>query len=192
MVKLNKLYTKVGDQGETFLVGGKRTSKADLRVRAFGEVDELNAIIGMIRTLAEQHNRQELTEKLSILQNELFDAGAELATANGEIPTVQIVEMQYKRLESWIDQLTSKLDELKSFVLPGGTELNSWLHLARAVTRRAERSIVQLSNEQEVGGAVLIYFNRLSDLLFALARHESCLAQVPEYLWQPGKSGEPS
>lgn len=192
MVKLNRLYTKNGDKGETHLVGGSKVSKDCLRVCCYGEVDELNALLGMLRTLAEQESLSELVERLALIQNELFDAGAELATpAGSEWPTMkQISPEHYTRLEKWIDSITSKLPELKSFVLPGGSPINSWLHLARTVCRRAERSIVALSKAETLSPHIIIYFNRLSDLLFALAREESFRGGAKEYLWVPGGKSE--
>lgn len=188
MVKLSKLYTRTGDDGTTGLVGGKRTKKNSRRVNAYGDVDELNSYLGWARTIADA-NGSTLVDRLKILQNELFDAGSELATAPGdEYPgMVHLGEEHITRLEGWIDEITTSLPELRSFVLPGGTELNSRLHICRAVCRRAERSIQDLADEESVSKNLLIYFNRLSDFLFALARSESASQGVPEYLWEPGK-----
>ena len=189
MVKINKIYTRTGDTGETGLVGGVRIAKDSLRVEAYGDVDELNSHLGACRTLASSAQRSALTDKLEQIQNELFDMGAELATPP-EKPwpgMVSIASDQVTRLEQWIDQLTENMPELRSFVLPGGTELNSALHLARTVCRRAERTIVKLSRNEIVSKDLVAYINRLSDLLFAMARFESHAAGTAEYLWTPGK-----
>ncbi len=188
MVKINKVYTKTGDKGETGLVGGRRVPKESLRVSAFGDVDELNSHIGLARTIAERLERTTLVEELSILQNELFDIGSVLATAPGdEWPgMIQISDDHITKLEQWIDNATLSVPELRSFVLPGGSELNSTLHIARAVCRRSERSVITLSRGESVPEKIIIYLNRLSDLLFAYARKESITAGTPEYLWKPG------
>jgi len=190
MVKINRIYTRTGDDGTTGLVGGERVAKNSLRVAAYGEVDELNSILGLARTRAQAVGRAELEQKLETIQNELFDLGAELACAPGmdlsKMPTINAE--QGARLESWIDQCTDGIPELRSFVLPGGTDLNGFLHLARAVCRRAERTVITLHQEEPVSEPVRVYINRLSDLLFAMARFESHAAGVPEYLWKPGAS----
>ena len=190
MVKINKIYTRTGDDGTTGLVGGTRIEKDSLRVSAYGEVDELNSFLGRARTLAERESVKAISDKLSSLQSELFDLGSELATAAGVTwkGMLQINQRQIDRLEGWIDELSADLPELRSFVLPGGTELNSDLHIARTVCRRVERSILALSRSEEVSRLILVYFNRLSDLLFAMARYESHRAKVTEYLWIPGKN----
>lgn len=189
MVRINRIYTRTGDDGSTHLVGGVRVRKDCLRVSAYGDVDELNSCLGIVRTKAEALELKDLTEKLALIQNELFDAGAELATLPGnEWPAMaRLGKEQIDRLESWIDEVTAELPELKSFVLPGGNELNAWLHLARTVCRRTERAVVKLSHEEAVAPDLVIYFNRLSDLLFAMARFESKRGSTPEYLWVPGK-----
>lgn len=190
MVKINRIYTRTGDDGTTGLVGGERVAKNSLRVSAYGDVDELNSILGLARTRAQAVGRVELEQKLETIQNELFDLGAELACAPGmdlsKMPTISAD--QGARLESWIDQFTDGIPELRSFVLPGGTELNGFLHLARAVCRRAERTAITLHQHEPVSEPVRVYLNRLSDLLFAMARFESHAANVPEYLWKPGAS----
>jgi len=189
MVKIDKIYTKTGDSGETHLVGGKRVKKDSARVWAYGEVDELNSILGAIRTLASEGGLTELAQKMALVQNELFDAGAELATpAGAEWPNMkQLGDSETARLESWIDQITEQVPALRSFVLPGGSILNSWFHLARAVCRRAERRIVNLMQEEKISPKLVVYFNRLSDYLFAQARFESLRSGQPEYLWDTGK-----
>lgn len=189
MVKINKIYTRTGDEGETGLVGNKRISKDALRVEAYGDVDELNAWLGLCRTLADKSGFQDISLQLTQVQNELFDLGSILATASGESwPGMPNFETgQISRLEGWIDQITAGLEELKSFVLPGGTELNSALHIARTVCRRAERRVVALARNEPAAPGVVAYINRLSDYLFALARHSSKSAKAAEYLWVLGK-----
>jgi cob(I)alamin adenosyltransferase len=202
MVKINRIYTRTGDDGSTGLVGGDRVPKDSLRVEAYGEVDELNAALGIARTCAEKalKNQQadkpcakgaQLLEQIALLQNELFDLGAELATPPGkEWPTmVTISASQIERLEHWIDDHTKDIPELRSFVLPGGTDLNASLHLARTICRRAERRVLTLSRHEKVSALALTYLNRLSDLLFAMARAESHRTGASEYLWEPGRKG---
>ena len=192
MVKINKIYTRGGDKGETQLVGGTKVSKDDLRVHAYGDVDELNCLIGAARTLAVEQKKNSLSEQLAKLQNELFDLGSELATQAGQewegMLTIEATHIL--RLESWIDELVKDLPELRSFVLPGGTQLNAVLHHARCVCRRAERHVVSLGREESVSEFVLQYLNRLSDLLFAMARAESKASNAQEFLWQPGKTSQ--
>ena len=190
MVRINRIYTRTGDDGSTGLVGGQRVPKNCLRVAAYGEVDELNSFLGHARTLAQRSSRSSLEGKLETIQNELFDLGAELASAPGAdlsgMPTVS--PEQVARLESWIDELCEGMPELRSFVLPGGTDLNAALHVAGTVCRRAERAVLTLHLQETVSEVVRAYLNRLSDLLFAMARFESHAAGVPEYLWKPGAS----
>lgn len=186
MVRINRIYTKTGDKGETGLVGGRRAGKDDLRVQAYGEVDELNAHLGVCRTLAEQLTSA-ITGELAVLQNELFDMGAQLATPpDRPLQGVSgISDDQITRLEAQIDHFIEGLPELRSFVLPGGTALNAALHVARTVCRRCERTVVALSRQEPVAPQIIAYLNRLSDLLFAMARNESHRAGIPEYLWKP-------
>lgn len=193
MVRINRIYTRSGDDGKTALVGGARVSKHTLRVSAYGEVDELNSWLGWARTISEREQISQLSQYFARIQNELFDLGAELATPPGkEWPTMQRIGSQHATfLEECIDTLSAGMPELTSFVLPGGTELNSVLHVARTVCRRAERSISAFCEaEVSVSKNCLIYINRLSDLLFAMARYASNQVGVQEYLWQPG-AGKP-
>lgn len=185
MVKINKVYTKTGDDGTTGLVGGKRASKDSLRVNAYGEVDELNSHIGMVRTLAERSGDTSLVDKLTRIQHELFNIGAELATPDGDSweGMVLVKPEQVARLEGWIDEATKELPELRSFVLPGGSEINASLHIARTVCRRAERGIITLSKREKVSSELIRYINRLSDLLFVLSRYDLKKKGVKEYLW---------
>lgn len=188
MVKLNKIYTRTGDDGSTGLVGGGRVPKNSPRVCAYGDLDELNAQIGLCYTVASAEQKNVLAEKLLRIENELFDLGAELATPPGqEWPTMTKMSSQdIVRLEQWIDELNTPLEELRSFVLPGGSVLNAQLHIARAVCRRTERTVLDLKEVEYVSDEVLHYINRLSDLLFVMSRHALHLDEKPEILWVPG------
>ena len=173
MVKLNKIYTRTGDDGSTGLVDGSRLSKNDIRVRAYGDVDETNSVIGLVRLHLENRN---LDAMLSRIQNDLFDLGADLATPlpkEGEADSeyaLRMVDAQATRLEEELDALNSDLEPLTSFVLPGGSPPAAYLHQARTVCRRAERVCVALAAEQPINPAALTYLNRLSDFLFVAAR----------------------
>ena len=188
MVKLNKIYTKTGDDGTTGLVRGPRRMKYDLRIEAFGTVDEANSFIGMARLSTA--SMPKLDRLLARIQNDLFDLGSDLATPGkdpeGASPSLRITKAQTDWLEQQIDYYNEGLQPLKSFVLPGGTPLAVALHLGRTVTRRAERLVVELmSREPDVSGAVLIYLNRLSDLLFVMARVANANGES-DVLWAPG------
>jgi cob(I)alamin adenosyltransferase len=181
MVKLNKIYTRTGDQGTAGLVDGSRVSKASLRMAAIGDVDEANAAVGAAIALL----RADVGEQLRRVQNELFDLGADIATP-GEIEgALRIVPAQVERLEQEIDAMNATLDPLTSFILPGGSAEVAALHLARTVVRRAERSVVALSDAEQVNPHALAYINRLSDLLFVAARFVAS-SQGGDVLWQPG------
>jgi cob(I)alamin adenosyltransferase len=192
MVKLNKIYTRTGDEGTTALVSGPRRSKADLRVEAVGAVDEANACIGLAR-LDTATSYPELDAMLARVQNDLFDLGADLATPDdGKPPAhepLRIVVAQVDRVEADIDTLNARLQPLRSFVLPGGSSPAAALHLARTVARRAERVMVALAAKrgEAVSAGALKYINRVSDLLFVAARtvNDSGNADV---LWVPGKN----
>ena len=174
-----KLYTKRGDDGSTGLIGDARVSKHDARVAAYGGVDEINAAIDMAISGCED---DETADVLRRIQSDLFALGAELATQQGRHPDTAIEDSQIVQLERWIDEACDEIEPLGSFILPGGCETAARLHLARTVCRRAERAAVTLSREQEVGPAALVYLNRLSDLLVALARranHRAGIADVP-------------
>ena len=188
MVTLNRIYTRTGDAGATRLADGRKVSKADLRVEAYGAVDETNACLGLARL--HTAGADALDGSLARIQNELFDLGADLATpakrgeADGQV--LRVSEAQVARLESEIDALNAALPELKSFVLPGGTAAAAALHLARTVCRRAERAAVRLAEAGEaVSPAALKYLNRLSDLLFVAARHANDRGAA-EVFWQSG------
>ncbi len=189
MVKLSKLYTKTGDDGTTGLIGGKRIRKDTLRVAAYGDIDELNTLIGLARTESEKKQIVKITEKLTSLQNTLFNLGSELATDPDTSweGMITVEESDTAKLEKEIDEMVALVPELKSFVLPGGTELNARLHQSRAVCRRAERTILTLANSETVRSELITYINRLSDYLFALSRYATLLEGGREYLWAPGK-----
>ncbi len=159
MVRLNKIYTRTGDDGETSLVNGQRVSKHSRRPAAFGEVDELNSVIGLARL----HATGNADAMLARIQNDLFDLGADLAApeTNSDQVFLRISQLQVTRLEAEIDELNKALSPLKSFILPGGSELAAWLHLARTVTRRAERRITELAVEEAVNEEAIRYINRL-------------------------------
>ncbi len=189
MVKLNKIYTRTGDNGTTALVTGPRREKYDLRIEAYGTVDETNSTIGLARLYTAEH--ADLDLMLARIQNDLFDLGADLATPSTEeeldYEPLRISEGQTRRLESEIDLLNSSLDPLTSFVLPGGSPAAAYLHLARTVARRAERLMVELSRHEAVGAAALKYINRLSDFLFVAARFTNN-GGASDVLWVPGQN----
>ena len=188
MVKLNKIYTKTGDDGTTGLVRGPRRAKHDLRVDCFGTVDEANAVIGLARL--ETTSMPKIDSILARVQNDLFDLGSDLATPGADpagTKSLRVTSGQPAWLEQMIDQFNETLAPLESFVLPGGTRLSAMLHLARTVVRRAERQVVELmSTEADVNGQVLIYLNRLSDLLFVLGRVGNNNGRS-DVLWTPGR-----
>ncbi len=182
-----KIYTKTGDGGETGLFGGPRVRKSDARVSAYGEVDELNAAIGVVRTGVED---PQIEAHLARVQEQLFCVGAELATPQGAKARSAIPPVDARwvtELEAAIDTWETELPPLTHFVLPGGTRTAAALHLARCTCRRAERRVVALAAETEVAAVVLAYLNRLSDFLFVAARVANHRAGRPEVLWEPGK-----
>jgi cob(I)alamin adenosyltransferase len=184
-VRLDRIYTRGGDGGETSLGDGRRVSKADPRIEAFGTVDELNAILGL--ALARGASA-ELVPWLERIQNELFDLGADLSVplADGRRERLRVSEGQVASLEELCDRANAGLEPLRSFVLPGGTEAAAFLHVARTVCRRAERRVVALAEEEPVNPAAIAYLNRLSDLLFIFARSANTGRSEP--LWKPGSS----
>lgn len=178
-----KIYTKTGDRGETGLFGGARVSKGHPRVDAYGEVDELNSVLGLVRT---ERFDDEVDALVIRIQSALFDIGAELATAPGKedkLMGVQVGDADIAELEEAIDRADAELEPLKTFVLPGGARAAALLHLARCVCRRAERRVVDLSSHQAVRGEVIRYINRLSDLLFTWARLANHRAKVSDVPW---------
>ncbi|MDP2037370.1 MAG: cob(I)yrinic acid a,c-diamide adenosyltransferase [Ignavibacteria bacterium] len=180
-----KIYTKTGDNGETSLFGGKRVRKDNPRISAYGTVDELNAVLGIVVTEVKD---EELNSVLQSLQNELFVLGSDLATpadkGNKGFVIPRIVKENCVRLEMLIDKYDAKLPELKNFILPGGSKGAANLHLARTVCRRAEREVVSLSKNEEINSEVEIYLNRLSDLLFVLARYQNLISGTADINWQ--------
>jgi cob(I)alamin adenosyltransferase len=183
MVRLTRIYTRGGDEGETSLGDGTRVPKDSLRVEAFGTVDEANAAIGLARV----HAAGEALEMLARIQNDLFDLGADLCTPEGGTRgegALRIVAAQIERLEREIDAMNADLPPLDSFILPGGTPLAAALHLARTVTRRAERFVVALALVEKVNPEAVKYLNRLSDHLFVLSRVAN--REAGDILWQPG------
>jgi cob(I)alamin adenosyltransferase len=191
MVKLNKIYTKTGDDGTTGLASGPRRRKDDLRVEAYGTIDEANSAIGLARLYTT--DLVDLDTMLMSIQNDLFDLGADLATPDtGEPPAyepLRIVETQVERIERDIDRLNADLRPLTSFILPGGSPAAAHLHLARTIARRAERLMVTLARMEGeiVGGPAMKYINRLSDFLFVAARHANDQGRA-DVLWVPGKN----
>lgn len=191
-MRITRVYTRTGDKGTTRLVGGSEVSKDDIRIESYGTVDELNTVIGLVRTFLAREpfsdaDRARLDAPLAEVQNDLFDLGADLATpAADRWPTMQrLGPADATRLEVWIDSFNDELEPLKEFVLPGGGVVGSFLHQARTVCRRAERIVVTLrSHADDVGDGGLIYLNRLSDLLFVLGRWAAKAGGVPEVMWK--------
>jgi cob(I)alamin adenosyltransferase len=181
-VRLTRIYTRGGDRGETSLGDGSRVPKLDCRIAAFGAVDELNSHLGLVLA-AELPD--ELREVVARVQNELFDLGADLSVPFGISDRLRVTEEQIETLESDCDRLNDALPDLTSFVLPGGSEVAARLHVARAVCRRAEREALAAAEDLEINRLVLVYLNRLSDLLFILARTANAGGEEP--LWKPGK-----
>jgi cob(I)alamin adenosyltransferase len=188
MVYLSRIYTKTGDQGDTALGDGSRVAKDHPRVAAYGGVDELNAVLGL---LLAQHPDLAEAQLLRSIQNDLFDVGADLCVPQPEGEAagarLRVKAEQGARLEAAIDRLNEKLKPLTSFVLPGGAPAAAWCHVARTVCRRAERDVVTLARGETINPQVIIYLNRLSDLLFVLARVLNC-DEEKDVLWMPGKN----
>jgi cob(I)alamin adenosyltransferase len=182
-VRLTKIYTRGGDAGETSLGDGSRVSKLDARIAAYGSVDELNATLGVV--LAGECE-PEVREVLVRVQNDLFDLGADLSVPVELEGRLRTTQEQVDTLESDCDRFNAGLPELKSFVLPGGTEAAARLHVARTVCRRAEREALAASEEHALNPLALVYLNRLSDLLFILSRAANAAAGRDEPLWRPG------
>jgi len=184
LVKLNKIYTKIGDKGSTQLGDGKMVNKDSLRVDAYGSVDEANATIGLsiLRT------NIKIKKILKIVQNDLFDLGADLCIPDKKnTQKLKITKDRVDYIEEKIDNFNKELSSLNSFILPGGSESSTYLHIARTVTRRAERKIVALSKKEKINPIAIIYLNRLSDLLFVLARYTNNKGKK-DILWKPGKN----
>jgi cob(I)alamin adenosyltransferase len=184
-VRLTRIYTRAGDAGETSLGEGSRVAKTDLRIEAYGTVDELNSVLGLALS---GRLPDELRPWLEQVQNDLFDLGADLSVPleDAKRERLRVTRSQVERLEELCDLVNEQLEPLRSFVLPGGTEAAARLHLARTVCRRAERRAVALAEEQGANPEALAYLNRLSDVLFILARAANAGSQEP--LWKPGSS----
>ena len=192
-VRINRVYTRTGDRGETALVGGKRVPKDSLRIEAYGTIDELNSIVGLARVFNEEsidagEAHRFMDEVLCRLQDELFDIGSELATPPEfyQQGMYRVSGDEIDRLEKLMDKCQEELEPLKSFILPGGGRIGAYLHQCRTVCRRAERDILRLSREEEISPDVIKYVNRLSDLFFVLSRWIAKQTGEQEYLWQRG------
>ena len=195
-MRITKVYTRTGDKGKTRLAGGQQVWKDSLRVEAYGDVDELNSSIGVVRAFNAESggshpSADRLEEELRWVQNKLFDVGGLLATAPGQtfknMPTVTARDVT--RLEKLIDSCQKDLPPLKEFILPGGGKISSLLHLARTICRRAERLCVRLGREESLYPALVRFLNRLSDTLFVLARWMAKQKDEPEFLWQRNPKG---
>ena len=194
-ISITRVYTRTGDKGETGLVGGKRVPKDSLRIEAYGTMDELNAIVGIVRTfnaerLADGEHHRWLEEQLHKIQNQLFDLGSELATPPGSEYEGQFkfTEAEVKGLEELMDHCQKDLAPLKSFTLPGGGRINAFMHQARTVCRRFERQVWRLAREEAVNEWDIKYVNRLSDVFFVLGRWVVKHLGEREYLWERGLS----
>ena len=184
-VRLTKIYTRGGDAGETSLGDGSRVSKLDARIAAYGTVDELNSVLGHVLAGGSPPS---IREVLLRVQNELFDLGADLSVPTAQEGRLRVTQEQVDRLEEDCDRLNADLPELKSFVLPGGGETAARLHVARTVCRRAEREALVAAGAHSVNPLAVVYLNRLSDLLFILARAANAAEGHEEPLWRPGSS----
>lgn len=177
-----KIYTRTGDDGSTGLFGGPRVRKDALRVEAYGDVDELNSALGVAR---EELPADDLRALVDALQSELFTVGAELATPDSSKNVPRVSPAQVERMEREIDRLEAELPEMRNFILPGGSRPGAALHLCRTICRRAERKLVQLAAQETVTAEALAYLNRLSDLLFVMARAANLRAGGREIPWKP-------
>ncbi len=193
-IRLTRIYTRTGDKGTTALVGGTRVPKESARLEAYGTIDELNSVVGIVRTLLPQsvlklgNDGEWYSEMLRRIQNELFDVGSELATPpEGEYEGMhKMGEAEVALLEKEMDRMEQELEPLKSFTLPGGGMLNAFLHQARTVCRRAERVLWRLKREEPVNDRLIVYVNRLSDHLFVQSRWVAKRLDEPEFLWDRG------
>jgi len=187
-----KIYTRTGDEGETSLLGGRRVRKDDLRIEAIGSVDEVNAALGVVRVELARNDvvPGNLDQVIGEIQHRLFDLGAELAVPSGSDTRLGTIgEANVAQLESLIDRYEAELEQLRAFILPGGTSAASQLHVARCDCRRCERRLVQLAAVEPVRREVLQYINRLSDLLFVLARAVNRANRVADVMWEQGTGG---
>jgi len=194
MVKLNRIYTRTGDKGETALGSGERLSKAHIRIAAYGTVDETNSAVGVVRLHTNERQFAKLDAMLGRIQNELFDLGADLCVPDRgkklEFEPLRILPKQYERLETEIDELNDELQPLRSFVLPGGDPAAAQLHMARTICRRAERLVVELASnpDEHVSEGAIAYINRLSDFFFVASRWVNHVSGQGDVLWVPGKT----
>ncbi|MEP0861476.1 MAG: cob(I)yrinic acid a,c-diamide adenosyltransferase [Ignavibacterium sp.] len=181
-----KIYTKTGDKGETSLFGGERVQKNNQRINAYGTVDELNAFIGLALT---EIKSDEIRNVLIDLQSKLFIVGSDLATPDTEkskkLNITRTGEDFIKKAEADIDIFTDKLDELRNFILPGGSKGSAMLHVCRTICRRAEREIVALKNFEKINENIIVFLNRISDLFFVLSRYENKVSNYPDTIWKP-------
>jgi cob(I)alamin adenosyltransferase len=184
-----KIYTKTGDKGETGLYGGKRISKNSPRIEAYGTIDELNSLIGL--TITEIKDKA-VKELLSKIQNQLFTVGTDLSApypVEEQKKNISRVTTDfYRKIEESIDFFEEKLDELKNFIIPGGSKSASLLHVCRTISRRAERRVVALNSLEQINGNIVIFLNRLSDLFFVLSRYENKVSNHPDVIWESQKS----
>jgi cob(I)alamin adenosyltransferase len=189
VVKINKVYTKSGDGGETGLLGGARVKKSHPRIAAVGVVDELNSLLGLVRCFNNQKGKSERRDKLEVIlrgiQQRLFDIGSLLAAAQNHQSLPALSPSNVTWLEEVIDRMNAELPALGSFILPGGTPVNAFLHQGRTVCRRAEREICRLAEKEAVDPLILAYINRLSDALFVFGRWVAATMGEEEFLWQP-------
>ncbi|MFO0706025.1 MAG: cob(I)yrinic acid a,c-diamide adenosyltransferase [Nitrospira sp.] len=190
-MRITKVYTKTGDGGHTRLAGGQQVWKDSLRVEAYGTIDELNASLGVVRVMNGEMTRthadaRQLEDELRWMQNKLFDVGSILATSPGQTfrNMPQVTAKDVTRMERLIDRCQKDLTPLKEFILPGGGKVSAFLHQARTICRRAERVCVRLSREEAVAPVIIKFVNRLSDLLFVLARWVARTQGEPEFLWE--------
>jgi cob(I)alamin adenosyltransferase len=181
-----KIYTKTGDKGETSLFGGQRVGKNNIRIKAYGSLDELNSFIGL--TLTKVKN-EKIKEVLFNLQNKLFIVGSDLATPstekNKKLNIQRTLPEYITEVEKWIDEFSANLDDLKNFILPGGSEGAALLHICRTIARRAEREIVELKRSEQITENIIIFTNRISDLFFVLSRYENKHSNIPDIKWVP-------
>ena len=182
MVKLDKIYTRGGDSGLTSLGDGKRVEKHSLRIRAYGEIDEINSVLGIVICYCNEFLKKIILK----IQNDLFDIGADLCIPSLKEKKIALNEKNILFLEKELDEINDKLKKLDSFILPGGTKASSFLHYARTVTRRCERTIVELSSKEKINQNIIKYINRLSDFLFVAARIENI--KDGDILWIPNKT----
>ncbi len=180
-----KIYTKGGDKGETGLFGGERVLKNSHRIEAYGTIDELNSFISVV---IQESKSDKIRELLSVIQNQLFTVGSDLATPHNEdegkynIPRVP--KEFFENAEKQIDKFESELEPLRNFIIPGGTRSSALLNVCRTICRRAERRVVALNTKEKVGENILIFLNRLSDLFFVLARYENMISGIPDTIWK--------